>query len=194
MSKKSGRRDAAEPMEETQETPAAEAAQETAAETAEETAAKTPSREEQLERELERERAKAEDFKRKWYSVSAEYENYRKRTVNQSAQRYQEGRADVVGKLFPIADNLGRALAACREEGTRKGIEMVTAAFEKILAEEKIEVIDPLGQPFDAEKHEAIMAVEPEAGEESGTVKQVYAKGYMQNGKVLRFAQVVVVK
>lgn len=155
---------------------------------------KEPTEAEKLKAELEKERALSEDFKRKWYSVSAEYENYRKRTAFQSAQRYQEGRADVVSKLFPIADNLDRALAACTDEATKKGIQMVTAAFEKILQEEKIETIDPLGQPFDAEKHEAIMAVEPAEGEESGTVKQVYQKGYLQNGKVLRFAQVVVVK
>ena len=138
--------------------------------------------------------ALAEDFKRKWYSVTAEYENYRRRTAAQSAQRYAEGRADVVSKLFPVADNLDRALASCSDEGTKKGIEMVIAAFQKILEEEKITAIDPVGEPFDAEKCEAIMAVEPEDGEESGTVKQVYLKGYEQNGKVLRFAQVVVIK
>ena len=71
---------------------------------------------------------------------------------------------------------------------------MVMAAFRKVLEEEKIEEIYPLGEPFDAEKCEAIMAVEPAEGEESGTVRQVYRKGYEQNGKVLRFAQVVVVK
>ena len=138
--------------------------------------------------------ALAEDFKRKWYSVTAEYENYRRRTLTQSAQRYAEGRADVVSKLFPVADNLDRALASCTDEGTKKGIEMVIAAFSKILEEEKITAIDPVGEPFDAEKCEAIMAVDAEDGEESGTVKQVYLKGYEQNGKVLRFAQVVVIK
>ncbi len=143
---------------------------------------------------LEKAQADAEDFKRKWYSVSAEYENYRRRTANESAQRYREGRADVVKGLFPIADNLERALLSCADEGTKKGILMVTEAFKKLLESEKIETIDPVGQPFDAEKHEAIMAVEPQEGEESGTVKQVYLKGYEQNGKVLRFAQVVVVK
>ncbi len=147
-----------------------------------------------LAAEIEQARAEAEDLKRKWYAVTAEYENYRKRTASQSAQRYCEGRADVVSKLFPIADNLERALAACTDEGTKKGIQMVKAAFDKILEEEKIVVIDPVGQPFDAEKHEAIMAADPAEGEESGTVKQVYLKGYEQNGKVLRFAQVIVVK
>ena len=138
--------------------------------------------------------ADAEDFKRKWYSVTAEYENYRKRTASQSAQRYLEGRADVVKGLLPIADNLERALSVCKDEQTGKGIELVIKAFEKLLSDEHISVIDPVGEPFDAEKHEAIMAVEPEEGEESGTVKQVYLKGYEQNGKILRFAQVVVIK
>ena len=71
---------------------------------------------------------------------------------------------------------------------------MVVKSFEKLLEEEKITVINPLGQAFDAEKCEAIMAAEPEAGEQSGMVRQVYLKGYEQNGKVLRFAQVIVTK
>ena len=138
--------------------------------------------------------ALAEDYKRKWYAVTAEYDNYRRRTALQSTQRYAEGRADVVGSLFPIADNLDRALASCNDEGTKKGIEMVLASFTKLLAEEKIVAIDPVGEPFDAEKCEAIMAVEAENGEASGTIKQVYLKGYEQNGKILRFAQVIVIK
>ena len=145
------------------------------------------SREEQL-------LAEAEDYKRKWYSVTAEYENYRKRTASDSARRYAEGRADVVSKLFPIADNLERALQSCADEGTKKGIAMVVASFENLLKEEKIEEINPIGEPFDAERCEAIMALDPADGEESGIVKHVYQKVYIQNGKVLRYAQVVVTK
>ncbi len=155
--------------------------------------AKAPEQPEQPD-PLEVAKAEAEDFKRKWYSVTAEYENYRKRTAREGARRYEEGRADVVGKLFPIADNLERALAVCSDEATRKGISMVTASFENLLKEEKIEIIDPLGKEFDAEECEAIMAVDPEEGEVSGTVKQVYRKGYKQSGKVLRYAQVVVIR
>lgn len=143
---------------------------------------------------LEEAKALAEDYKRKWYSVSAEYENYRKRTQGESAKRYAEGRADVVTKLFPIADNLDRALLACGDEATRKGISMVLDAFKKLLESEHITPVDPAGEPFDAEKMEAIMAVDPAEGEESGTVREVYRKGYEQNGKILRFAQVVVVR
>ncbi len=149
---------------------------------------------EALEKALAAVRAEAEDYKRKWYSVSAEYENYRKRTARESAQRYNEGRGDVIVKLFPIADNLDRAYAACKDDATKKGISMVLDAFNKLLAGERIEVIDPVGEAFDAEKHEAIMAVDAADGEESGTVREVYLKGYERDGKVLRFAQVVVTR
>ena len=135
-------------------------------------------------------KAAAEEYKRKWYSVTAEY----KRTASTRATAYAEGRADVVGKLFPVADNLERALLSCGDEKTHKGIEMVLQAFQKILEDEKIAPIDPVGQPFDPEKCEAIMASDPEEGEESGIVKQVFVKGYEQNGKVLRYAQVLVTK
>lgn len=146
------------------------------------------------ENELAQARAEAEDMKRRLYSVTAEYENYRKRTALTRSQSYAEGRADVVTKLFPVADNLDRALLSCKDEATKQGICMVVKSFEKLLEEEKISVINPLGEEFDAEKCEAIMAIEPASGEKSGIVKQVYLKGYEQNGKVLRFAQVVVTK
>lgn len=149
---------------------------------------------EQLQADLAKALADAEDYKRKWYSVSAEYENYRKRTASTRSQAYTEGRSDVVVKLFPIADSLERALAACSDEGTRKGIDMVLKNFEKLLEGEHVAPIAPVGEPFDAARCEAILAVDPAEGEESGIVKEVYAKGYEQNGKVLRFAQVLVTR
>lgn len=142
--------------------------------------------------ELDKAIAEAEENKRKWYAVTAEYENYRRRTQNQSAQRYADGRNDVVASLFPIGDNLERALAACADESTKQGVDMVLKAFQKVLEGEGVEVIDPVGEPFDATYSEAIMAMPKEDGEESGVVKQVYVKGYKKGDKVLRYAQVIV--
>ena len=149
---------------------------------------------EQLQAELDKALVSAEDYKRKWYSVSAEYENYRKRTASTRSQAYTEGRSDVVVKLFPIADSLERALASCADEKTQQGIAMVLKNFMQLLTDEHITEIAPVGEPFDAGRCEAILAVDPKEGEESGIVKEVYAKGYEQNGKVLRFAQVLVTK
>ena len=142
--------------------------------------------------ELEKAIAEAEESTRKWYSVTAEYENYRRRTQNQAAQRYQEGRNDVIASLFPIGDNLERAMAACADESTKQGLDMVLKAFKKVLEGEGVEEIDPVGQPFNADTMEAIMAMPCADGEEAGIVKQVYVKGYKKGDKVLRYAQVIV--
>lgn len=149
---------------------------------------------EQLQADLAKALSDADDYKKKWYSVSAEYENYRKRTAATRSQAYTEGRSDVIVKLFPIADSLERALAACSDEKTTQGIGMVLKNFEKLLEGEHVTAIAPVGEPFDASRCEAILAVDPKEGEESGIVKEVYAKGYEQNGKILRFAQVLVTK
>ena len=142
--------------------------------------------------EIDKALAEAEESKRKWYAVTAEYENYRRRTQNQAAQRYQEGRNDVVASLFPIGDNLERAMASCADENTKQGLDMILKAFDKVLEGEGVAVINPVGQPFNADTMEAIMAMPAAEGEESGIVKQVYVKGYQKGDKVLRYAQVIV--
>ena len=142
--------------------------------------------------ELEKALAEAEDSKRKWYSVTAEYENYRRRTQNMAAQRYQEGRNDVVAALFPIGDNLERAIMSCTDEKTKEGLDMVLKSYKKVLEGEGVEEIDPTGKAFNADTMEAIMAMPAADGEESGVVKQVYLKGYKKGDKVLRYAQVIV--
>ena len=145
-----------------------------------------------LQEELDKALAEAEENKRKWYAVSAEYENYRRRTQNQAAQRYAEGRNDVVASLFPIGDNLERALSSCSDENTKQGLDMILKAYKKVLEGEGVEEINPLGEPFNADVAEAIMAMPATDGEESGIVKQVYVKGYKKGEKVLRYAQVIV--
>lgn len=155
---------------------------------------KTPKKKngKKLQEELDKALAESEENKRKWYAVTAEYENYRRRTQNQSAQRYQEGRNDVISSLFEIGDNLERALTSIVDEQTKQGLDMVLKSFKKLLDGEGVEEIDPVGQPFDAAMAEAIMAIPAAEGEESGIVKQVYVKGYKKGDKVLRYAQVIV--
>jgi molecular chaperone GrpE len=142
--------------------------------------------------ELEKALLDAEESKRKWYAVTAEYENYRRRTQNQAAQRYVDGRNDVIASLFPIGDNLERAMSSCTDENTKQGLDMILKSYKKVLEGEGVEEINPLGQPFNADVAEAIMAMPATDGEESGIVKQVYVKGYKKGDKILRYAQVIV--
>lgn len=151
-----------------------------------------PKKKKKADVELEKALAEAEENKRKWYAVTAEYENYRRRTQNQAAQRYAEGRNDVVAALFPVGDNLERAISSCADENTKQGLDMILKAYKKVLEGEGVEEINPVGQAFDATTMEAIMAMPAADGEESGLVKQVYVKGYKKGEKVLRYAQVIV--
>ena len=146
----------------------------------------------ELEKQLEEANKALAELNDKYLRIMAEYENYRRRTQNQSAQRYQEGRNDVIASLFPIGDNLERAMGACSDENTKQGLDMILKSYKKVLEGEGVEEIDPLGQAFDADTMEAIMAMPAADGEESGIVKQVYVKGYKKGEKVLRYAQVIV--
>ncbi len=143
--------------------------------------------------ELEKAQALAEDYKRKWYSVAAEYDNYRKRTALQAAQSYEAGKAEAVLKLLPVSDTFGYALDSAKDEATKAGIDKIIKNFNAILASLGVEEV-PLnvGDPFDEGVAEAVMNVPCGEGEQPNTVKLVLKKGYRQGGKVIRFAQVSV--
>ncbi|MBD5632250.1 MAG: nucleotide exchange factor GrpE [Clostridia bacterium] len=143
--------------------------------------------------ELEKAQALAEDYKRKWYSVSAEYDNYRKRNTAAVSKAYADGAAEAILKLLPVADNFGYALDGASDEKTRAGIEKVIKSFTTVLSSLGVEEIAiSAGAPFDESEMEAIMNFPCEDGEKPNTVKQVLKKGYKSGDKVIRFAQVTV--
>lgn len=148
---------------------------------------KTPS-------ELEKATALAEDYKRKWYAVSAEYDNYRKRNQSAVSKAYQDGAAEAVLKLLPVADNFGYALDGASDEKTKAGIDKVIKSFSNILASLGIEeIIVEVGAEFDESVMEAVLNFPCGDGEEPNKVKQVLKKGYKaKDGKVIRYAQVAV--
>jgi molecular chaperone GrpE len=148
--------------------------------------------EEKKPSELDQAKAEAEEYKRKWYAVTAEYENYRKRTKDTAAQKYNEGVADILLKIMPIGDNIDRALAVCNDEKMKQGLAMVKTSFEKTLSDEGVEPFDPTGEEFNPATSNAVMAQPAAEGEEAGIVKQTFVKGYKKGDKILRFAQVVV--
>ena len=144
--------------------------------------------------ELEKAQALAEDYKRKWYSVSAEYDNYRKRNAMGLSRAYADGVSEAVVKLLPVADNFGYALDSASDEKTRAGIDKVIKSFKSILSSMGVEEI-PLeaGDAFDESVAEAVMNFPAEEGETPNTIKQVIKKGYRSGEKVIRFAQVSVI-
>ncbi|MBP5242726.1 MAG: nucleotide exchange factor GrpE, partial [Clostridia bacterium] len=180
-------KDEQQEVEETVET-----AEENVQPEAENAAPKEPSEMEQLTAKLNEALVLADDFKRKWYAVTAEYDNYRKRTQATASQKYAEGRSDIILKILPIGDNIDRALAVCNDEKMKQGLEMVKANFEKTLEDEGVTSFDPTGEEFDSMTSTAIAAFPHEEGEAEGIVRQTFLKGYKKGDKILRFAQVVV--
>ena len=149
---------------------------------------------EALSKELEQTRAQRDEYLDLAQRKQAEFANYRRRTEGIRQEAYDDGRRDAIDKLLPIVDNIERALAAAGDEesGLKSGVEMVLRqtleAFEKM----GVETIDPLGQPFDAELHNAVMQGTAEEGE-PGTVCLVLHKGYKLGSRVIRHAMVKVV-
>lgn len=144
--------------------------------------------------ELEKAQALAEDYKRKWYSVSAEYDNYRKRNAAAVSKAYADGAAEAVLKLLPVADNFGYAMDGATDEKTKAGIDKVIKSFANILSSLGIEEIPvEAGAAFDESVMEAVLNFPCEENETPNTVKQVLKKGYKsKDGKVIRYAQVAV--
>ncbi len=144
--------------------------------------------------ELEKANALAEDYKRKWYAVSAEYDNYRKRNQAAVSKAYADGAAEAVLKLLPVADNFGYALDGASDEKTKAGIDKVIKSFANILSSLGIEEIPvEVGADFDESVMEAVLNFPCGDGEEPNKVKQVLKKGYKsKDGKVIRYAQVAV--
>ena len=146
-----------------------------------------------LEKELEETRAQRDEYLDLVQRKQAEFANYRRRTESVRQEAYDDGRRDAIEKLLPVVDNLERALDAAGEESALcSGVEMVLRQTLETLTKMGVETIDPMGQPFDAELHNAVMQGSAEEGE-PGTVCQVLQKGYRLGGRVIRHAMVKVV-
>ena len=149
---------------------------------------------ESLTAELEKARAQCDEYLDLAQRKQAEFANYRRRTEGIRQEAYDDGRRDAIEKLLPVVDNLERALSAAGEEESalRDGVDMVLRQTRDALAKMGVEEIDPLGQPFDAELHNAVMQGTAEEGE-PGTVCMVLQKGYKLGSRVIRHAMVKVV-
>ena len=149
---------------------------------------------ESLTAELEKARAQCDEYLDLAQRKQAEFANYRRRTEGVRQEAYDDGRRDAIEKLLPVVDNLERALSAAgaEESALRDGVDMVLRQTRDALAKMGVEEIDPLGQPFDAELHNAVMQGTAEEGE-PGTVCLVLPKGYRLGSRVIRHAMVKVV-
>jgi molecular chaperone GrpE len=124
----------------------------------------------------------------------AEFENYKKRVERDRAQAQVEAKVAVLKGLVPAIDNLERALEAdAGQTALREGVELIRRELTALLEANEVTIEDPMGQPFDPERHQAL-SHEHVPGFEEGTVVAVFRKGYALRDRLLRPALVKVAK
>ncbi|MCS3919769.1 nucleotide exchange factor GrpE [Fervidibacter sacchari] len=149
----------------------------------------------ELEEQLAQAKAEAEDYKERWIRVSADFQNFRKRVMQERVEAYNKGKEDAVLAVLPVLDNMERALSSLTETSDlnafKRGLELIVKLFQEALRRLDVEPIRTEGQKFDPYYHEAFERVEREDVEEGLIVGEV-ERGYKMGDKVIRPAKVYV--
>ncbi|HCH23910.1 MAG TPA: nucleotide exchange factor GrpE [Oceanospirillaceae bacterium] len=153
---------------------------------------------ESLQLELQESANKVEAYRDEAVRAQAEMQNVRRRAEQDVAKAHKFGQEKLVVELLNLVDNLERALVASRAdnatlENLLEGVEMSQGMLMEGLKKFNVEQLDPHGEPFNPEQHEAMTAI-PNAEMEPNTVMDVFQKGYTLNGRLIRPAMVVVSK
>lgn len=150
--------------------------------------------------DIEQAQAEAAEAKERFIRLQAEWDNYRKRTAREREDERVRACEDLVEKLLPVIDDIERAIDHARKgEASGElaqfvdGIEATHSKFVSVLEKKGVEVIDPVGQEFDMNEHQAVANIDDPSLPDS-TVRDVYQKGYRMGGHVIRPAMVTVSK
>lgn len=140
--------------------------------------------------------AELEHQKKEYAFKLAEFDNYRKRTLNEKAELIKNGAERAMRELLPVVDDLERALDAINKGGDldslKEGVDLIYNKFVKYLESQHVVAIESTGKDFDTDVHEAVTMFPAPDPSMKGKVIDTAVKGYMINDKVLRYAKVVV--
>lgn len=126
----------------------------------------------------------------------SEFENFRRRSRKETADAKEKGRSDMVLAVLPVIDDFERALSSINESTESKdvyeGVELIYNKFKNILSEQGLQEMQPVGETFDPDYHEAVTKMQAPSEDQKGKVIDVVEKGYMLNDRIVRHAKVVV--
>ena len=152
-----------------------------------------PAEEKTKEEELGEKLAELQD---KYIRLSAEYDNYRKRTLREKMDLQEGAREDIFVNILPVVDDLERAMDSVQSakdlEAVKLGMELIHTKFSNYLTQQGIKEIDALNKELNTDLHEAVTKIPVESKKKKGKVVDVIEKGYMLRDKVIRFAKVVI--
>ena len=152
--------------------------------------------EEQLEKELEDAQTVIEEQKDKYLRLSAEFDNYRKRTMKEKAELILNGGEKSISSILPVIDDFERAIKTMEPakdvKAVKEGVELIYNKFMAVMAQNGVKVIETKDQPLDTDYHEAIAVIPAPSEEQKGKILDCVQTGYTLNDKVIRHAKVVV--
>jgi molecular chaperone GrpE len=158
---------------------------ETTTETNPQNGKKEPSAEEKL--------AEMQD---KYLRLSAEFDNYRKRTLRERTDLIRSAGEDILTGILPVMDNMERAMTAMKDtkdpEAVKEGIVLIYNKFKEFLQQRGVKEIEALNLPFNADLYEAVTKIPVQDESMKGKVVDVLEKGYYLNDKIIRYSKVVV--
>ncbi len=150
---------------------------------------KEPKEKKETKKEIEADLAAEKD---KYLRLLAEYDNYRRRSTREREAIYADVRCDTLKKFLPVYDSLSRALTQTpADDPARKGLEGIMNQYNAALSQLGVTAIEAVGQPFDANRHNAVMHIEDDAYGE-GVVVEEFEKGFCIGDRVLRYSVVKV--
>ena len=141
----------------------------------------------------EEEEEKEDPYQDRYMRLHAEFDNYRRRTAKEQLAMMERANGKLLGEFTEVVENFDRALSTEGQniEDFTQGVKLIQDQFHTILTSNGLETIDPVGQDFDPNLHEALMQ-QPSEEIEEGKVITVFKKGYQLKGKVLSHAKVIV--
>jgi molecular chaperone GrpE len=151
---------------------------------------------EELEKRLAEYEEKAAKDKDDYIRLMAEFDNYRRRTSQEKLELVSMASTDTIKGLLPVLDDCERALKVLIEsddsDAAKEGTELIYSKLMTYLKSKGLAVIEAIDQPFDTDLHEAVAQFPVQEEDKKGKVFDVVQTGYTLNGKVIRFAKVVV--
>ncbi len=147
------------------------------------------------EKALEEEKAKYAELNDKYLRLFSEFDNYRKRTAKEKLELTVTASENVIKDILPVFDDFERALQNMEKNGNEADMQGVTLIFNKlknVLKTKGLEEIEAMDAEFNTDEHEALTMIPAPDESKKGKVLDVIQKGYKLNGKVIRFARVVV--
>ena len=150
----------------------------------------------ELEKKVQEMEAKAVKDKDDYIRLMAEFDNYRRRTAQEKLEIVSMASVETIKGLLPVLDDCERALQVLKDsddsDAAKEGTELIYSKLMNYLKGKGLAVIEALGQPFDTDLHEAVAQFPVQEDDKKGKVFDVVQTGYTLNGKVIRFAKVVV--